>query len=254
MKRFLCLSFIPFACILFAIGMAFGDDKPNDSREPIKVPELSAQESHAQMIIEYHGSAYRLAELGDQQLAPELLLAAAIQFRKVRKAAMQKLAEKPTIELGRDAKKDDKLIDEEAKAPDYDKEADTMMERAEACALFSKIDLTKLIKAMKERPISNCVEPGPRQVSRVIGSQQWHTYRIEVEPYKSFALGLRAQPLLRVEVSRSDTGHVFVAGAYPYASLVFSPGAAPQDKKTVPITIRLLNETKVAQDYHLLLQ
>ncbi len=243
-NRFLVL--VVLAGAVAALGIAGAAEKKEDRQ----VPVLTEKEKQSQQDIADLGTAMRLAELGDQQAAPEMLLTAAFLYRKFGKSQLGKLDVKPEIE----AEKDDKVLDKEIKGPDYEAEAKKLVERAREIAAEKKVNIEPLIKDMEARKLDRAVVSGPKHVSRVIGPGQWQTYNIEVEPHKPFSFAFKANKALRVEIVRKDNNNIYGANILPFGSGVYSPGGPSKGHQFVAVSIRFKNEHKEPAEYTMLLQ
>jgi hypothetical protein len=243
MKLFRAIVTALLSCgLLLVVGTAPADDIKAD---PSPTPELSEKEKQAIQDVEDLTTAFRLIEMGEKQSAPEMLLSAAFLMRKLAHSTMQQIKDQPTVEGSGSG---DKPPTDEAKPLNYEAESDKLIERAREIAAEKKLNLEPLISDLKKREIERLVVGGPRNVCRVIAVKQVHVYQIEVEEIKQFTWSYRSTSTVKVEILRSDTGHVHASHSHTSGGGVVQPGKSSVKTKTVVMTVRITNiSEKVCQ-------
>jgi hypothetical protein len=224
------------ACLL-ALPASAEDPKPMEGTEAEKKAD----------VVDDLAMAYRLAELGRKDKAPEYLITAAGLLRAVSKVKMKPITEKPEITADKDGKGD--VVDKVNKAPDLKEEAENLFIEAEAMGKSLKLDLASLLKAAQSRDNTRDVFGGPRTISRVIGGHQTQVFRFDMVPRTPAAFGFHASIPLTIMVVRSDNNDVWSAGTLrdgKHRQIV--PGSRTG---VVPVTVRIRNEADVPADYTL---
>jgi hypothetical protein len=230
-KRFGPMVLLAAVALILGLWPVGADAQKKKDKEPA-ASEDQAGDDIAELV-----NAYKLAEFGRKNDAPEALITAGSLLRRFAKMQMGKIAEKATIEVEKGAK--DEPLDKVAQAPDYEEEANALFDEAQALATKLKVNVDKLIKMAKERPNTRGVIGGPRSISRMVGPKQTLVYHFNFEPHRPCAVGFQASVPLRVTVTRSDNDN-------PWAAAISTGGVhrgIPGGSRTgvVPVTVRVHN-------------
>jgi hypothetical protein len=185
--------------------------------------------------------AYKLAEFGRKNKAPEALITAGSLMRGFAKVKLDKITEKVDIEVEKGSK--DEPLDKVAKNPDYEEEANALFDEAQAMAATLGVNVDKLVKLAKERPNTRGVIGGARTVHRHIGSHQTQTLHIQFETNRPMALGFHSSFPMHVEIVRHDNDHVWARGTTMHA---FHQGTVPSAnrKGRAHVTVRVHNQSR----------
>jgi hypothetical protein len=191
-------------------------------------------------------AAYRMAEFGRANKAPEALVAAASMLKALDKVKLREMEEPPPDEDGKKTEK----------TPSFAQQAKDLFEEASALGVELKMDavIEPLIKAARARNIGNrAVIGGPRTINRTIGPNGTQVFHFNFEPEKPGSFGFKASFPMKISVVRSDSaGAVIGDGVTAAGHLVHVFGKAAPGKKSVPVTVRIHNESKQAGTFLLL--
>lgn len=240
--------------VILAALLALGLPEGALAQKKKKSDEQTTPEEQKSQVIQDMTTAYRLIEVGRDKNhpAPEALVTAAGLFRKLARVQMEALAEKPTIEVSKDAPAGTQAVDEVDKAPDLDEEAELLFIEAQALGKQLKLDLAPLISQVKSRPTTRAPIGGPRQVHRHIGGNQAQSYHFKLESHRPTYMGFVASFPMRITVVRGDNDHVYTDHMAAVGQYVFAnPGDAPRSH--VPITIRIHNVSHQKGSYKFML-
>lgn len=198
--------------------------------------------------------AYELKELGlnEDHRSPESLIAAARILRRLSKVPLAKMTEKPTIELEKEAAKDDKAIDEVNDEPDLAKEAKDLLAKARAQNEKLKLGLDKAIADVETSAGTRAAIGGPRNINRTVGRHQRNVFQISYQAHLPATVGWHSNIPIRVKVVRTDTGNVILDDELQNGVWHWSPGLRGQRTGTaVPFTITVVNPHNSPAHYHL---
>ena len=206
-----------------------------------KKPEKGEPEKTAGQVIEDAVTAYKMAEFGRKNDAPEALVAAASMLRSLKGAKLTPVKEKPKVEGDGAA--------EDVKTKSFGDEAEDLFEEASTLGLkLKQTHVEALIKAAKARQYRGLIG-GAQTIKRTISPKQTQVFNFEFEPNKSGSVGFSASFPMKVTVVRSDNSYVI-------ADAVLAQGTAHhtfQTSKTgvVPVTVRVQNLSGQAGTFQL---
>jgi len=214
-----------------------------------KADSLSAEEAaEAQrQTIDELMTAYWLIEFGEKNKAPEALITAASLFRKLARVEMSACTEKPDITADPEGVKSD-LVDQEAEAPNFDVQANTLFAQALVMGNELKLNLGPLVNSAKNRTEYRHPVGGPKNKSRFIGPHQNDTYHFKLQSNSPTNFGFRSNVPMRVTVVRNATNHVML----DRMGTVSSAAWLANNNKSGPvgITLQVRNPAKVRAQYH----
>ncbi len=219
---------------LLAAGLtrpALGDDKEKDAG---KAKEESEEEANARAMKEIITAA-EMADFGGKHNAPEALIAAGSLLRKVAfergKDFLQPL-DTPVVD-----DKGNKVDVSAVKEKSLEDQARELFNQANAMAVEQKLNLTRLIKAAREREYKKgrAAFGGPRRVTHRVLRGRWNYYNLSFVPNQTAAVALRSNYPVRLVVWQQGVGvlsnNVVTAGNYTWV---------PRGKAAVPVQVRVI--------------
>jgi hypothetical protein len=202
-------------------------------------------------------TAFDLAAEGRKNNAPEYLITAADMLRQLSSIpdlkTMKKFDEK--VEVTGPGKV------EEAAPRTLLQLSDELFKEASDSGAAAGVDVDKLIKVAKERKATGerDVVGGPRAVVKMIGPGQTHTYNFSIFTHAHTRWALESNLPLHTSVVRTGPAnsvlfnHVGTFGTASWYPLAWNPALYGKFKST-PVTIRVLNNLKVAAKYQMIIQ
>jgi hypothetical protein len=186
-------------------------------------------------------TAYELAAEGRKKNAPEYLITAAGMMRRL--SAIQALNAVPKSDLKPEISGDN-AADKDAKAPTLREQSDEIFKEASDMGATLNVNVDKLIKIAKERETvdkeERAVVGGPKQVAKMIGPGQTHTYTYTMITTSYTQWCFNSNFPLQVTVVHKESQTVWVSSVTTYAAKAWPPfwHPNPKAKQTVVITIR----------------
>ncbi len=237
LRRLAVLLLVGGILILVPVSPA-DEKKTTEEKEPEKMVELTPEEK----VIEEVASAYKLAEFGRKNNAPEALIAAGTILRSLKGTKLGKITEEPKVEGGEKS--------EEVPAKSFEEQAGELFDEASTIGLMKKIaGVDSLIKAAKDREFRNVIG-GPKTVRRTIGRGQTHTFHFNVQPNKNTSFGFQASFPMLISIVRSDNDFVIANGVTGGAVIHHHFGGVRKGGKVIA-TIRIKNVGRQAGSYQL---
>lgn len=148
-------------------------------KKVVELTEEQIQEQKGKDIKELV-TAYELVEFGTKNKAPEALIVAAGLMRRLATVKMETVADKPMIEVDKDAPAGTAVLDEPAKAPDLGAKSKELFDQAKLMADELEINLDPLIKLAKTRTLTRAPVAGPKLIVRTIGAHQTQKFHFNL--------------------------------------------------------------------------
>jgi hypothetical protein len=215
--------------------------------------EKSPEERNAEILNDLM-TAYRLADLGRSQKAPEALITAAGMLRRLAEVNLGTITEKPVIE-DENGKKVADQSEGDAKPGSLKEEANELFDEAAAMGLDLNLKLDGLIKLAKERPLPpgyRGLVGGPKRIHRKIGPHRTETFRVHFWSGKPVLIAFHASHPMHIHVVRTDINHVWLDATSTHAVHPRNAGLPGQraDHRD-PVTISIHNPHKHAGTFEL---
>jgi hypothetical protein len=179
-------------------------------KEP-KPAEKSPEERNAEILNDLM-TAYRLADMGRSQKAPEMLISAAGMLRRLSVVNLDTITEKPIIE-DENGKKVADQSEGDVKPLTLKEEANELFDEAAAMGLELTLKLDGLIKLAKERPLPpgyRGLVGGPKRIHRKIGPHRTETFHVHFRSGRPAVIGFHASHAMHLYVVRTDINHVWL--------------------------------------------
>jgi hypothetical protein len=226
-------------CLLL-LGPAGSEAQKGKEKPAEKTPE----ERNAEVLNDLM-TAYRLADMGRSQKAPEAMITAAGMLRRLAAVKLGTIEERPVIE----DEKGEKIADQsegDSRPREITEEANALFDEAAAMGLAANVNLDPLIKLVKERPLPpgyRAVVGGPKRIHRKIGKHRTETFRVHFWAEKPLVIAFRASQPMHIHALRTDYNHVWVDAVTMH--IVHTHGLPGGKKGTkAPVTIRVHNPHK----------
>jgi hypothetical protein len=202
-------------------------------------------------------SAYELAEEGRKKNAPEYLITAAGMMRRL--SAIPALNAVPKSDIKPEVTGDNKAPVTDAKMPTLREQSDELFKEASDMGAGLNVNVDKLIKLAKERETvdkeERAVVGGPKQVAKMIGPGQTHTYDYTLLTGAYSQWFFKSSIPLHVSVVHKENSYIWLDTTTAFASKVWHPNWHPNPKvKQAVIVIRVKNNSKQKAEYQMMIQ
>jgi hypothetical protein len=236
------------AALLVAGGLWVSVAAPAAPGDDKKETKKTDDEDAPNPVIEAATTAYKTAEFGRANKAPEALVAAAVMLRslKTAEAKMVPIDEQPTDENG-------KPVTEKALArQSFSDQADALFDEAAVMALTLKIDnLDAFIAAAKKRD-TRAVIGGARTVRRKLGPEKTEVFRFKFENERPAEIAVHASHPVEFVVEHENVHNVWFNGKVTQHDARGTPRGKAKEQAT--LVVKIHNPEKKAAEFELLVR
>jgi hypothetical protein len=236
MKRWIGLPAGVLAVVALLGVAAIGADKDTDKDKAAKADEAAKN----QVDLSDLGTAFQLIEYGRDQDAPEALITAAGLLNNVSRAKIQDLKAKAEVLDSAGAAVDDKTKPHAAAKVDLAQEAKDLIEEAEVLALKQKVNLSALVKAVKNRKMKTEGAGELKYYGRVLGGQQTLVIPAKVDGNQVNNLAIRSTEAVRVSVIKKDDKNTLAATLTTAGNLPFKANKGEAVTRGVVVVRRVI--------------